>query len=42
VALTADARFASAITSDVRTLRPATGELVADAGAWERVRRLFR
>jgi ABC-type transporter Mla maintaining outer membrane lipid asymmetry ATPase subunit MlaF len=42
VAVTADARFASAITTDVRRLQPATGELVADAGAWERVRRLFR
>jgi ABC-type polar amino acid transport system ATPase subunit len=42
VAVTADARFASAITSDVRRLQPATGELVAEAGAWERVRRLFR
>jgi ABC-type transporter Mla maintaining outer membrane lipid asymmetry ATPase subunit MlaF len=41
VAVTADARFASAITSDVRRLQPATGELVAEAGAWERVRRLF-
>ena len=42
VAVTAEARFASAITSDVRTLQPATGELAADGGAWGRVRRLFR
>jgi ABC-type transporter Mla maintaining outer membrane lipid asymmetry ATPase subunit MlaF len=42
VAVTADARFASAITSDVRRLQPATGDLVAETGAWDRVRRLFR
>jgi ABC-type transporter Mla maintaining outer membrane lipid asymmetry ATPase subunit MlaF len=42
VAVTADARFASAITRDVRRLQPATGDLVAEAGAWHRVRRLFR
>ena len=42
VAVTADARFASAITSDVRRLQPATGELIAESGAWDRVRRLFR
>ena len=41
IALTADAAFASAITSDVRTHVPATGALAADGGTWTRVRRLL-
>jgi hypothetical protein len=41
VAVTADAAFASAITTEVLTLQPATGELAVDKGAWGRARRLF-
>jgi phospholipid/cholesterol/gamma-HCH transport system ATP-binding protein len=41
IALTVDAAFASAITSDVRTHVPATGELTSESGTWARVRRLF-
>jgi ABC-type transporter Mla maintaining outer membrane lipid asymmetry ATPase subunit MlaF len=41
VAVTADAGFASAITTDVLTLQPATGELVAASGPWGRVKRLL-
>ena len=41
VAVTADLGFASAMTADVLQLHPATGELVWQAGAWGRVKRLF-
>ena len=41
VAVTADRAFASAMTTRVLQLQPATGELVPVAGAWGRVKRLF-
>jgi ABC-type transporter Mla maintaining outer membrane lipid asymmetry ATPase subunit MlaF len=41
VAVTADALFASAMTAEVLQLQPATGQLVPQAGAWGRVKRLF-
>ena len=41
VAVTADAVFASAMTAEVLQLRPASGQLVRQAGAWRRVKRLF-
>jgi ABC-type transporter Mla maintaining outer membrane lipid asymmetry ATPase subunit MlaF len=41
VAVTADTLFASAMTADVLQLQPATGELVAQAAGWRRVKRLF-
>lgn len=36
VVLTADRRFAEAIATDLLTLQPATGELIADASVWKR------
>jgi len=42
VVVTADTLFASAMTSDVLRLQPATGELVPRAGGWGRVKRLFK
>jgi len=41
VVVTADSLFASAMTSEVLQLQPATGELVPQAGGWGRVRRFF-
>jgi ABC-type transporter Mla maintaining outer membrane lipid asymmetry ATPase subunit MlaF len=41
VAVTADTLFASAMTSDVLQLQPATGELVRPATGWRRVKRLL-
>lgn len=41
VAVTADASFASAITTEVLKLRPADGELIRQGGGWSAVRRLF-
>jgi ABC-type transporter Mla maintaining outer membrane lipid asymmetry ATPase subunit MlaF len=41
VAVTADTAFAAALTGTVLELQPATGDLVARGGAWDRVRRLF-
>jgi ABC-type lipoprotein export system ATPase subunit len=41
VAVTADTAFAAALTATVLELQPATGDLLARGGAWDRVRRLF-
>jgi ABC-type transporter Mla maintaining outer membrane lipid asymmetry ATPase subunit MlaF len=41
VAITADAAFATALTATVMELKPATGDLVARVGGWDRVRRIF-
>jgi ABC-type transporter Mla maintaining outer membrane lipid asymmetry ATPase subunit MlaF len=41
IAVTADAAFASAITSRVLTLQAATGALVPHDGSWGRVKRLL-